>query len=72
VKRIRSEIGSKIKLMIDANHAYNALSAIKLAKGVEEYDITWFEEPVPPEDYAGYCEVKREVSIPIAGGEAEF
>ena len=28
VKGIRSEIGSKIKLMIDANHAYNALSAI--------------------------------------------
>lgn len=72
VAAIRKAIGSKINLMVDANHAYNAKDAIKLGKMMEEYDITWFEEPVPPEDIDGYIEVKNNVSIPIAGGEAEF
>lgn len=72
VKKIRQEIGPDIKLMVDANHAYNSLTAIKLARAIEEYDITWFEEPVPPEDINGYCEVKKATSIPVSGGEAEF
>lgn len=72
IKKIRSEIGDDIKLMVDANHAYNASTAIKLARNIEECNITWFEEPVPPEDLKGYCEVKKQTSIPIAGGEAEF
>jgi D-galactarolactone cycloisomerase len=69
---VRREIGDKVKLMVDANHAYNANNAIKLGKRMEEYDIFWYEEPVPPEDLEGYKQVKAQLSIPIAGGEAEF
>lgn len=72
VKQVRSAIGDDIALMVDANHAYNALYAKQLARGIEEYDITWLEEPVPPEDIAGYQEVKASTSIPLSGGEAEF
>jgi len=72
VEAIRKAIGDNINLMIDANHAYNAKDAIKLGKKVEEFNITWFEEPVPPEDINGYIEVKNNINIPIAGGEAEF
>src|SRR5262249_48100046 len=39
---------------------------------IEPLNITWFEEPVPPEDHVGYREVKAALDIPIAGGEAEF
>lgn len=72
IKSIRSAIGNDVKLMVDANHAYNALNACRLANEIEQYDITWFEEPVPPEDIKGYKEVKNSTSIPISGGEAEF
>jgi D-galactarolactone cycloisomerase len=58
--------------MIDANHAYDAVAAIGLGRLIEEHDIGWFEEPVPPEDAAGYRAVKAAISIPIAGGECEF
>jgi hypothetical protein len=58
--------------MVDANHAYNALEAIQLARAMEPYAIHWFEEPVPPEDLDGYMEVKRASRIPIAGGECEY
>ena len=39
---------------------------------IEDLDIAWFEEPVPPEDLQGYRQVKSALHIPIAGGEAEF
>jgi D-galactarolactone cycloisomerase len=58
--------------MVDANHAYDAVAAIRLGRMIEPHDIGWFEEPVPPEDLAGYRAVKAALSIPIAGGECEF
>lgn len=71
IKAVREAVGSNMKLMIDANHAYNARNAIALGREIEEYDIAWFEEPVPPEDLEGYKEVKRFLDIPLAGGETE-
>lgn len=69
---VRREIGPDIRIMVDANHAYDAVGAIRLGRLIEPLDISWFEEPVPPEDYAGYREVKGALSMAIAGGEAEF
>jgi len=71
-RAVRTAIGSDVGLMIDANHAYDARAAIKLGRQIEELDIGWFEEPVPPEDLAGYRETKAALKIPIAGGECEF
>lgn len=71
-RAVREAIGPDVALMIDANHAYDAVSAIKLGRLVEESDISWFEEPVPPEDLSGYQAVKAALTIPIAGGECEF
>ncbi len=72
IKAIREAVGKDIILMMDANHAYNATEAIRLAREAEAYDIYWFEEPVPPEDIDGYVEIKRKSNILIAGGECEY
>jgi D-galactarolactone cycloisomerase len=71
-RAVRDAIGPDIALMVDANHAYDAVAAIRLGRMIEEHDIGWFEEPVPPEDITGYQAVKAALSIPIAGGECEF
>jgi D-galactarolactone cycloisomerase len=72
VRAVRTAIGPEIKLMIDSNHAYNRREALSLCRSVESLDISWFEEPLSPEDYAGYAELRRQTSIPIAGGECEY
>ncbi|MDA9445102.1 mandelate racemase [Bradyrhizobium sp. CCBAU 51745] len=69
---VREAIGGDVALMVDANHAYDAVAAIRLGRLIERHDISWFEEPVPPEDVAGYRTVRSALSIPIAGGECEF
>jgi len=72
IQATRNAIGPDIKLMVDANHAYNVTTAIKLAKKMEELDVSWFEEPVIPEDIEGYRRVKSKTIIPISGGECSF
>jgi D-galactarolactone cycloisomerase len=72
IRAVRDAIGAGIGLMIDANHAYDAVAAIRLGRLAEPYDIGWFEEPVPPEDVAGHREVRAALTIPIASGECEF
>jgi D-galactarolactone cycloisomerase len=72
IKAVRAAIGPSHKLMIDANHGYDALEAIALGLRVADQNIEWFEEPVVPEDLASYREVKRGQPIPLAGGECEF
>jgi D-galactarolactone cycloisomerase len=72
VGAIREAIGPDIRLAVDANHAYNAYTAIQVGRAIEPNRIAWFEEPVPPEDLQGYQQVKAGVNIPISGGEVEY
>jgi D-galactarolactone cycloisomerase len=69
---IRKTIGPSIELMIDANHAYDAVAAIRLGRRIEAFDIGWFEEPVPPEDLDAHIAIRHALSIPVATGESEF
>jgi len=69
VAALREAIGPDVKLMVDANQAYNATSAIRMGRRLEEYDLVWFEEPVNAQDIEGYLQVKSSLPMAIAGGE---
>ncbi|MDE2821613.1 MAG: mandelate racemase/muconate lactonizing enzyme family protein [Chloroflexota bacterium] len=71
-RAVRRAIGGEIELMVDANHAYSRSEARSFARQIEELDISFFEEPVSPEDYEGYRELRQRTTIPIAGGECEY
>ncbi len=72
IEAAREAVGPDIGLMLDANHGFDALEAIKLGNRVAKLDIGWFEEPVVPDDLGSYCEVRRGQPIPVAGGECDF
>ena len=72
VRAVRDAIGDEIELMVDANCAYSLAEAARLAQLLEPYSIGWFEEPLSPEDYEGYAELRTRTTIPIAGGESEY
>lgn len=72
VKAVREAIGNDIKLMVDANHAYSLREAAELCRLIEPFNIGWFEEPISPEFYDQYCELRGKTTIPIAGGECEY
>jgi D-galactarolactone cycloisomerase len=72
VRAVREKIGSEVALMIDANHAFSLPEALELAEILEPLKIGWFEEPLSPENYEGYRELRRRSRIPIAAGECEY
>lgn len=72
VAAVREALGDDFQLLADANHAYNASTAIAMGRILQDADFGFFEEPVPPEDRAGYVRVRSALTVPIAGGEAEY
>lgn len=72
VRAVRQAIGAEIELMVDANHAYALSEALSFARQIEPLGISFFEEPLSPEDYDGYRELRQRTSIAIAGGECEY
>ena len=62
---------NSIELMVDTNHAYGYREALKLGKALEAYNLRWYEEPVVPEDLDGYRYLRKQLNVPIAGGENE-
>jgi D-arabinonate dehydratase len=70
VKLVREVIGPEVKLMIDANQAYvDVNECASLCRAVEQYDITWFEEPLPVDMVEGHVRLRKQTKIPLATGE---
>jgi L-alanine-DL-glutamate epimerase-like enolase superfamily enzyme len=72
VRVVRETVGPDVKVMVDANCAYRYYDAIQMARKIEKYEITWFEEPVFPDDYKGHQLISQATIIPIATGENEY
>ncbi|MBM9501935.1 mandelate racemase/muconate lactonizing enzyme family protein [Leptospira sp. 201903071] len=71
----RNILGNSRELMVDAimgtiNPPWTIEIAKKQLKQAEEFNLTWIEEPLAPDNLLDYKELKKHISIPIAGGEA--
>lgn len=71
VASAREGLGDKVDLMVDAGLAWDAKTAIQRARAFSDYDIFWLEEPLMPDDYAGYKRLTAATDIRIAAGEQE-
>jgi L-rhamnonate dehydratase len=74
VKTVRDAVGPDVDLMADAYMGWDVSYAIRMIRVLEDagVNLRWVEEPVIPDDIAGYAEIRRAVSTPISGGEHEF
>lgn len=72
VTAVRRAVGEAIALSVDANSAYDPGQAVAVGRALAELGVVWLEEPVPPDDYAGYAHVRRSQPVPLAAGESEF
>jgi L-alanine-DL-glutamate epimerase-like enolase superfamily enzyme len=65
----REVIGPDAELYVDANGGYTTGQAVRVAERIEEYRVSWFEEPVSSQDLAGLATVRRRVLPDVAAGE---
>jgi len=78
VRKMRSAVGPDIGLMIDAHSwwrmgdkTYSPETILNLANSMAEFQPTWLEEPLPPDDHEAYSQLKKNAKFPIATGEHE-
>ena len=72
VKRARDRVGRNVELMVDAWMKWDVPFTLRFADAVAPLGIAWIEEPLGPDDLAGYAELASRSPVPIAGGEHEF
>ena len=69
VSAVREAVGPEVDVAIDMHGRYDTHSAIRVAQAIEEFNLMWLEEPVPPENVDAMLEVKRSSRTPICAGE---
>lgn len=70
VKQIRRALGSDVYLGIDANMGYTPVGAVQLAKRIEEVNLTYFEQPVPPTHIDNLKWVYDRINVSIIADES--
>jgi D-galactarolactone cycloisomerase len=74
VKAARKAVGPDVELMVDAGGSdaywpHGFKWAINTAKMLKDYNVTWFEEPLRPDDLHGYIQLTAQSPVPIASCE---
>jgi len=72
IKTLRENLGPGVMIYADANMAYDAFTAIRTIKKMEEYGLAFVEEPIPVWNSKGRLKVAQAISIPIMGDESVF
>lgn len=70
VRAIREAVGDDVRLMTDANHAYDVPDARWVGDRLSELDVYFFEEPLSPEQFDAYATVNETVDVSLAAGES--
>lgn len=69
---VRQAVGDESEIMVDANQAFGRAEATRRARVLEEFDIAWFEEPMPADDVMEHVRLAASTSVPIAVGESMY
>ena len=71
VEDIRNAVGDEIDIMVDAHGPpwHNTKDAIIVGKSLEQFNLLFYEDPVPPDNMDALRRVQDNVNIPIAAGE---
>ena len=69
---MRQIVGPAIKLAADANWAYSLDEAVTVGHALHALDYWFFEEPIAPEDVAGYVHLRRALPVALAAGESDY
>lgn len=72
IELLRKRAGDDVDLCVDANWAYSLEEAVEVGRALSANRYFWFEEPLRPEDEAGYEELHRRCETPLAAGESNY
>ena len=71
VESARRAVGDRCDLMVDAGQKLSVESALERANLFAPLGVAWLEEPLLPDDLAGYANLCPRSPVPIAAGELD-
>lgn len=69
IQLVREIVGGAFTLMADANCRWRVDQAIRAARALEPFGLTWLEEPTVPDDVEGFARIAVEGGLPLSTGE---
>jgi L-rhamnonate dehydratase len=72
VSAVRGAVGDDVDIMLDCWMSWDVPYTVAMADRLSDYEPRWLEEPVLPDKIAQYAEIRRQIQIPISGGEHEY
>ncbi len=63
---VREIVGESCSILMDAGGCYDYHTALRVARELERRNVFWLEAPLPIDDFSGYVELSKSISIPIA------
>jgi galactonate dehydratase len=71
IDRLRRALGDEIDLCIDVHGPpwYSVPDAIRVGQALGDYDLLFYEDPVPPENIDAIARVAASIDVPLACGE---
>lgn len=70
VHALRRKVGDNIRIMVDANEAYDPGTAITMSRRIADANVTWFEEPTSSRALDDNLLITTKSPVPTAGGES--
>lgn len=72
VAAMREAVGSNVAIKIDAHSNFDVPLSIDVARRLEPHRLSWYEEPVPPQQVSDTKTIHDAIQQPMAGGEFLF
>jgi L-rhamnonate dehydratase len=72
VARTRDTVGPNGFIALDLYMAWDVPYTIRMCERLQKYRLAWIEEPVSPDDYKGYREIRKSINTMVTGGEHEY
>ena len=69
LRAIRSAAGPEMAIMVDYNQSLTPADAVERLRALDDFGLTWIEEPTLAHDYQGHARIAREIRTPIQCGE---
>lgn len=69
VRAVRRRLPDTVELMADYNQALTVTEAIRRGRGLDGEGLSWIEEPIRHDDYAGCARIAAALATPVQIGE---
>ena len=72
VQAVRKAVGPDIDLLIEVHRRLAPMHAVRVARMMEEFNLFWYEEPVPADNIDALAGAKRDIRTPVVTGETLY